>query len=97
MARDFIKDSWRELTKKSHNSRYGKAYQKRKEKACELYETGSYKSRLNAALYLIDSIQQYSKELGIPTLKSDSAQDTIYRWLSQYDKEKSKAQLGSSR
>ncbi len=97
IAQDFIKSRWQELAKKSHDSRYGGAYQKRKEKACELDEKGSYKSRLNAALHLIDPVQKYSEEFSIPTLKPDSAQDTIYKWLSQYDKDKARIRPEPSR
>ena len=86
IIQDHIKDFRQSLTKKAYKARYGEKYQQRRAKAIELYRSGEYRSRLNAALHLIDPIQAYSKQLEMPCLKSDSAQETIYKWLSDYDK-----------
>ena len=86
----YIRDNHRALMRKAHETRYGTKYQQRKTKAIELYQEGSYRSRFDAALHLIDPIQEYSRQLGIQCLKFDSAQDTIYKWLSEYDKNKEK-------
>ncbi len=86
LVEDFIKESRRTVAQKGHETRYGKKYQQRRAKAILLYEKGPYRSRLEAALHLIEPIQAYSTQLGIPLLKPDSAQDTIYKWLSQHAK-----------
>jgi len=83
----YIKDMHRSLMQKAHHVRYGDKYRLRKAKAIELYEQGTFQSRLNAALHLIDPIQAYSRELGIPELDLGNAQDTIYKWLSAHDKQ----------
>lgn len=88
LIQDYLKDSRRSLAKKAIKSRYTEKYQQRRLKAVELYENGSFRTRFDAALHLIEPIQEFSKQLDIPLLKLDSAQDTIYKWLSEHTKEK---------
>lgn len=87
IIQDYITQSRQAIALKGSEARYGEKYRQRRAKAIELYQKGNYRSRLEAALYIITPVQEYSAELGIALLKPDSAQETIYRWLSQHDKE----------
>ncbi len=86
LIEEFTKESRRNASHKGHEVRYGEKYQQRRSHAIALYEKGGYRSRLEAALNLVPPIQTYSEQLGIPLLTPESAQETIYKWLSQYDK-----------
>lgn len=86
LAQSYLKKHLQMMNKKSQIARYGDKYQQRRNKAVELYKNGKYRSRFDAAFHLIEPIQKCSLELGLPPLKLENAQDTIYKWLSSHDK-----------
>ena len=85
--KDWLTLARRELAQQAVQGKHGAQHQLRKAKAIEWYLEGKFHSRHEAALRLVDRVQDFSKAHGIRLLKIGSESDTIYKWLSAYDKQ----------
>ena len=85
---DWLKLARQELSQTALQARFGDRFHLRKTKAIELYQQGNYTSRREAALKIVKPLNQFIIEHDLKPLKADSEFDSIYKWLSEFDKTK---------
>lgn len=73
------------IARKGVEGKQGKNGHLRKQKAIELYESHTYKSRRQAALIITKKLRQFIIDNNLQPLKPGAEENTIYRWLTDYD------------